>query len=379
MRRLIYIANARIPTEKAHGLQIMKMCEAFARLGFDVELWLPQRKNHILDDPFDFYSVKKNFSLRSFPVWDLVGMIPHLGFWLENTTFSLAVVKALKKEPEDAIVYSRDQISLAMIQKRTGRATYFELHNPPQKVRPFHIQLWQNAKHIFVINQQILNFLNVHGVLAKKITVCPSALDEKFIASLNQVPIAVVRQQLQISTEKKLIVYTGHLYPEKGIDSLIAAMTELPDNYFCLIIGGTADLIHHYQQVISEKQLEEKVRMVGWVKHEIIASYLTAADVLVISNSARWSQSNSFTSPMKVFEYMAARRSIVASDVPALREILNDSSAYFFQPDSAHSLAETIRRVVDSPELKQKIERAYEQVKELTWLERAKKIVSKFL
>ena len=56
MKKLIYIANARIPTEKAHGIQIMKMCEAFAGLGVDVEIIVPKRsvKALINEDPFVF-------------------------------------------------------------------------------------------------------------------------------------------------------------------------------------------------------------------------------------------------------------------------------------------------------------------------------------
>ncbi len=47
--KLLYITNFRIPTEKAHGIQIMKMCEAFATCGTDVELVAPLRKTPIAE------------------------------------------------------------------------------------------------------------------------------------------------------------------------------------------------------------------------------------------------------------------------------------------------------------------------------------------
>ena len=53
--KLYYIANARIPTEKAHGVQIMKMCEAFVDAGHEVKLIVPKRKNPIQEDPFAYY------------------------------------------------------------------------------------------------------------------------------------------------------------------------------------------------------------------------------------------------------------------------------------------------------------------------------------
>ena len=60
-KKLIYIANLRLPTEKAYGIQIAKMCEAFGALGLDVELVTPYRISKIKDNLFDYYSIKKNF------------------------------------------------------------------------------------------------------------------------------------------------------------------------------------------------------------------------------------------------------------------------------------------------------------------------------
>ncbi|HEY4495192.1 MAG TPA: hypothetical protein VJC01_01940, partial [Candidatus Paceibacterota bacterium] len=59
--KLIYITNSRIPTTKAQGFQIMKMCEALARESVDVELWIPRRINPIKDLPFNYYNVRESF------------------------------------------------------------------------------------------------------------------------------------------------------------------------------------------------------------------------------------------------------------------------------------------------------------------------------
>ena len=64
--KILYIANARMPTEKAHGIQIMKTCEAFAELGHEVELILPWRFNPIKEDIFEYYNVKKNFKIKKY-------------------------------------------------------------------------------------------------------------------------------------------------------------------------------------------------------------------------------------------------------------------------------------------------------------------------
>lgn len=52
--KITYIANIRIPTEKAHGYAIMKMCEQFAKLGASLDLVVPDRRNQLKEDPFYF-------------------------------------------------------------------------------------------------------------------------------------------------------------------------------------------------------------------------------------------------------------------------------------------------------------------------------------
>ena len=70
--KIIYITDARLPTEKAHGLQIMKTCEALVRAGHDVELIAPIRRNHLSDDPFDYYKITTRFPIRKLSSIDLV-------------------------------------------------------------------------------------------------------------------------------------------------------------------------------------------------------------------------------------------------------------------------------------------------------------------
>src|SRR5687768_11553111 len=105
--KIKYIANIRLPTEKAHGVQIMKMCEAFALAGADVELIVPRRRSIIHEDPFTYYGVRKNFSITKLFTVDLIGVIPRLGFWVESIFFSLSLILHLRAQ-KSAIFYSRN-------------------------------------------------------------------------------------------------------------------------------------------------------------------------------------------------------------------------------------------------------------------------------
>ena len=61
--KLSYVADIRLPTEKAHGAQIMKTCEAFSLNGIDTELIIPWRFNRLKDDPFRYYNIRTKFKI----------------------------------------------------------------------------------------------------------------------------------------------------------------------------------------------------------------------------------------------------------------------------------------------------------------------------
>ena len=125
--KLFYIANARIPTEKAHGLQIMKMCEAFARSGLEVELIIPNRKNPIKKDTFDFYDIERKFKIKKIfslnpPSIKGLGIIT---LHSQNISFALNVFFNVlfnsKKYSSDSIFYFRDRFSpwlLALLNRK---------------------------------------------------------------------------------------------------------------------------------------------------------------------------------------------------------------------------------------------------------------------
>src|SRR3989338_2165519 len=90
--KLVYISNSRMPSEYAHGLQVMHMCEAFVQNGCDVELIVPKRVNKIKKDPFSYYSIKKSFSIKNLLNLDFI-FLNNAGifFWIQTLTFLLSV------------------------------------------------------------------------------------------------------------------------------------------------------------------------------------------------------------------------------------------------------------------------------------------------
>src|SRR3990167_1918771 len=176
MKKLVYIANARIPTEKAHGIQIMKMCEAFSAQVVDVELVLPRRLNNIKENPFDYYGVKKNFKITKLPTLDFIALeLGQSGFFAETLIFLIASRIYLLFKNYD-ILYTREWLAGLFFKNMA-----LEIHSLAAKPNFFHKKTWQKAKALFVLTSFIKNELIKLGVEETKILVLPDAVDlEKF-------------------------------------------------------------------------------------------------------------------------------------------------------------------------------------------------------
>src|SRR3989344_5596175 len=107
--KIIYISNSRIPTEKAHSFQVMKMCEAFSNAGAKVELWIPKRFNQIKENPFEYYGMREIFAIMKISVIDLIPLEKIFGRFsslIESLTFALFTYGHLRKNIE-GLIYSR--------------------------------------------------------------------------------------------------------------------------------------------------------------------------------------------------------------------------------------------------------------------------------
>ena len=140
MMRLFYIANARIPTEKAHGLQIVKMCEAFARQGIDVELIVPYRRQSAamreVESVWDYYDVTTPFPITRLPSPDFISldrMLPArlsvMLYMLQSLIFGIIAMIITRKG--GGVYYTRDWYALfALILGKPwhGKRIFFEAH-----------------------------------------------------------------------------------------------------------------------------------------------------------------------------------------------------------------------------------------------------------
>ena len=360
--KMVYIANVRIPTEKAHGIQIMKMCEAFANAGIDLELVVPKRRNAIIEDPFLYYGVKQNFKITRLFTLDFIGLVPRIGFFIESLTFFISAKRYLQKR-DFTVIYTREYFTGLFFKK-----IILELHNIPRIMTSlFRYVVKNRISKLVIITQALKKAVLDIGINGNNVLVASDGVDlQKFALTAARDD---ARLKLNLPLHKKLALYAGHLFHWKGAQTLADATDFFPDDYIAVFVGGTNRDIKNFN---LKNKHRIKVYIIGMMPYNTIPFFLRAADALILPNTNKSIQSRSYTSPMKLFEYMASGRPIVASDIPAVREILNDSNARFVKPDDPKSLAEGITSVIDNPDYSQTIARkARQDVLKYSWDKRA--------
>ena len=375
---LIYIANSRIPTNKAHGFQVMKMCEAFSNAGIEVELLAPRRFNSIKENPFSYYNIRETFKIRKTFVIDLIPLSKYLGAFanfVESITFALFSLSGLSRADAD-VIYTRDQFSgwfLSFFKKRF----VYEVHSFPRHVALYR-RIWKKAHKIIVITSALKNLVIKEGIPENKILIAPDAVDLKIFESINA-DKDELRAELNLPKDSFLVGYVGKfktLEMEKGIKTMIEALPLSGNETKMVFVGGEESEIKEYKMFSNRFNVLPQCIFISYQPHAKVIRYIKAMDALVIPfpNKPHYAF---YASPLKLFEYMASGRPIIASSLPALREILNDKNALFFKPDDAPDLARAIKMLKSSQMLGYHLsQQALADVQQYTWQKRAKNILN---
>jgi glycosyltransferase involved in cell wall biosynthesis len=384
--RLVYITNARLPAERANALQTVRMAAALAEAGAEVTLFYPDRRNlpqFEKIDARDYYGVPHSFNLE--PVWcmdwfHLSGgnaLVERPIFLWQTFTFAWALAARLRHQVAE-VYYSRDLFVLTLLVlllPGQRRHMFFEMHTFPGSGlgRWLHKAVLARIGGVVAITSILRERLITLGVAADMILVAPDGVDIRNYEGLTQ---EEARARLNLDKDQRLVVYTGHLYGWKGVEVLAEAIAMLKPAVYGLLVGGTPADLERMQVLLAARQWTT-VRLVGLVPPNVVPLYQVAADVLALPNSARAEISRSYTSPLKLFEYMAAGRPIVASDLPSLREILQDGeNALLVAPDDAGALAQGIGQILADEDLGLRLARkAKDQVRAYTWTVRAEKVL----
>ena len=368
-KKIIFVANARIPTNKAHGAQIMQMCKAFADKNIQVELVMPRRKNTIKQGEFEFYHLAGSFKITRLPCLSF----EHFGFTLQTISFFL-VLRLYLLIQNYSYVYSRDYLSSVM-----SRRVLLELHHLPNKKRFLFRYCIKRAHAVFTItNCMKKELVEITKINKEKTHVLPTGIDiDRFCTMLSK---NEARVRLGLPENVYILGYCGKFKTmgmSKGLDELVKALSIVREkNLLLYAIGADSDAeIKEYADLASLHDVKERVRFAKHIKNTEVPLALTACDALVMNYPSN-KHYNCYMSPVKMFEYMASKRPIITSRLPSVCEILDEESALFHVPSSIKQLASSIRYACDNKdEMRIKASNAYDRVRLYTWSKRIEKVL----
>lgn len=380
--RVIYVANARVPSRKAHPYQVVQMCHGFAQHVDTVELVVPDRRqpaDGVDGSAEEYFDTPIEYTITRLPCIDFIWAIPRLPsrlapllFYLQSITFTLvAMVYVTRRRDDETLIYSRALLFTFLSSSWLGDGMAVELHQRPSHRWVAHIlgRSFDRLRGIVTISQGLRE--DWATFTGSRALVAPDGVRlDRFEVAADQ---SDLRANLGLPEAGAIVAYTGSLDPWKGVDTLVTAAGQLADEASICIVGGSDDSRAALRDRVA---VPANVHLAGHVDPDEVPRYLAASDVLILPNSGDREISRRYTSPLKLFEYMAAGRPIVASNLPSIREVLSDDAAYFFEPDDPASLASAIRRALSDPSAPERIDRSRRLVTQYTWEARAERVLS---
>jgi glycosyltransferase involved in cell wall biosynthesis len=393
--RIAYFADIRFPLERANGIQTMETCYALAERGHDVDLVVRRDTHEPPRDPFDYYGLPPLDRLRieRAPVPDRPPAARRLAY------LAFAAGRAFGRARADVIL-TRDLAVAALLLRVPSRPPIvYESHGyapavaaalpdlvvtatraSPRKLRRLagrEAAVWRRADGYVTITSALAHALTARFGERPRLRVVPDG-----VRGTNYFPRSGAARVVQNAPTEwtSTIAYAGHLYPWKGVDVLVKALAHLR-GVDGLIVGGheaEPDLAR-LRALAARLGIADRVTFTGIVPPPEVPNLLRGASVLVLPNTAS-AISTQFTSPLKLFEYMAAGRPIVASDLPSIREVLtHEANALLVAPGDAHALAAAIQRLLDDQALAGRLAAAALQAAgEYTWRRRAERLEALF-
>ena len=360
--RLLYAFPEPLPLPRARGVQVAHTVAELARLGVEIELaYVPNPPLH----PLAYYGVEAPAGLRLAPLsrslpWPLARV--H-----SNRLFLWRLRRRIAAAP-DALLFVRHlKLAAMLLQHLPERKLVYEAHEvfsdtapPANRVRQFDMESRVMRSAALIVANSLPTAARLRELYGERdIEVLPNGVDWP-----EQLP------QKDWAHAASRIAYAGSFFAWKGVADLVQAAAELPGCTVTLYGGDAAQLARERGRApAAGARLEFR----GHVPQQEVMRGLAGACIAVLPN--RDDADSRYTSPIKLFEYMAAGCAIVASDLPPLRAVLAEDEAIWVRPGNPVALAEGIRRLAADPERARRMgERAREKARGYTWRARAERL-----
>lgn len=401
-RRVLYFSRIDFPSPKANSIQSFNTCYEMARAGAEVRL-IVRRLLQSRQECFAYYGLPPHHRLRFVSL--SLPFQSEFNDW-RGRTFRFYLAALLRRQRQgDTLLLSRDPAGLELLRLcntfglASGMRTFFEVHKLAFLTKASHQEergrsLADPAVQAKVEARRVLEaqvYAGVDGLVCTS-NGARTALDEHFPA---HAPVCVVPNGTRIprahdGTPQVVgrlddrgrdldIVYVGQLYRWKGVEGMLQALAHLPGRRLTLVGGNDPADLDRLRARAAELGIASRVDFVGQVPPPAVAAYTARARVGVIPLPGTGSiEATHFTSPLKAFELMQAGVPIVASDLPAVREILGGGEhGLLVPPDDPQALARAIDTLLGDRQLAARlVERAAAHVVDFSWEARARRVLA---
>ncbi len=379
--KVALVAPTHLPARRANTIQVMKMAQALTQLGHRLRLAVPGIPPRAItwDELAQHYGLQQEFAVE----W-----LAASPFWRRYDYAYRAVRWAQAWGAE--VLYTRLP-QAAAIASQAGLATIFEVHDMPQgSLGPLLFRLFtrgRGARRLVVISHALARDLAQRLGAPEKppfTIVAPDGVDLERYQHLPEPSQArqmvAAKWGLPLTAERFTVGYTGHLYPGRGMELMINLAARLPDMDF-LVVGGEPTDVKRWRDEVECKGLTNLI-LCGFVPNADLPLYQAACEVLLMPYQQRVAASSGgdiapYLSPMKLFEYMACGRPILASDLAVFREVLTPEVARLLPPADEDLWVEALLSLRADAAHRQRLgEAARRQVMPYTWTERARRILA---
>ncbi|OGJ56315.1 hypothetical protein A3D88_01495 [Candidatus Peribacteria bacterium RIFCSPHIGHO2_02_FULL_52_16] len=382
--RITYVTHTRFPVQKAHGKQIADVCAALAAIGHTVTLLCPTVSNSIKLSWNRYYDLPESFKVKTLGHKDATRQwwVPGVFHFRINMRRYQKALKTFFETHKTDLIYVRSPQLLPVL-LRAKADVILELHSLPRLRKKKFAALCNKCVRIVCLTTAMERELLYLGVKPKKVIVEPDAANLERFAKSVSVKVAKKRTKV-FPLDRPVIGYFGSFYTqnniEKGVSVLIEAILRLRRKkvrVYAGIGGGWGKEINEFQKKVRAKNLEEDVRLLGHLPPAQIPEYMLACDVLVYpAPASKHPYFQRDTSPLKLFEYLAAGRPIVCADLPPLRDIVSKETVYFATPGDPNSFAHWIEYVLEHPdEAAVKVKKGLAAVAYYSWEKRMRRIL----
>lgn len=364
--RIYYVANVSMPTEKAHGIHVAKTAEALIEAGNEVTLVIPNRRKSEM-------SLAEFYGLRvPVPTIEVGGFYfkkpSSIRYRLNALLFAYAYVRFFHLHvQEQTIIYTVDIDKWSCIGLPYTKKIYFSEIHGAKKSSFIQRRVFKQMQGVIATTKITANeLLGTFALDPGTVCVEPNGTDPYKEKPLTQ---AEARVRLGLDLEKPLILYVGRVIGWKGLDILPQVAELLPDVTIGLL-GATKE---EYERILGISA--SHMAFFGSVPHTDVPLWITASDACLVMGTFRDHYSAYYSSPMKVFEYMQMERPVIASRTPVFESLFSSDTVFYFEPDNAQSLADTITTLLLDSKVKEDIARAGKVfANQHSWIKRADRI-----